>query len=112
EAHRELRVQLMREVEVGNWNDGVVEVGGVVQEIVGEAAFGGDRRDATGQVRTRKTSKPGGAEEDGRAVGAGTGRRDTGATHRAGIVLVDAKSLGCQGRGDERRGSGEKQQRK
>src|SRR6266487_3332549 len=115
DARREFRAELMRQVGVGNGDDGVVEGGAVGQQIIGEVARRGNRRDADAEVVSRQARQPRRTEEDRKSVGARTCRGDAGAGHCAGVVLVDAEPLpneGGKGGGDKRRGPGDQQQRK
>ena len=98
----------MGEIPGRNGDEGVIEVASAGQEIVGETALRADEGDAGGEVRAREAAEAGGVEKDGGAVGARAGRRHAGASHGAGVLLVDAEAL----RGGERWDSGEQQQRK
>src|SRR6267378_5743381 len=74
DARGEFWAELMRQVRVGNRDDGVVEVGAVGQQIIGEVARRGNRRDADTEVASPQAGEPRWTEEDRRAVSAGTCR--------------------------------------
>src|SRR5712664_1735939 len=108
----------MRDVDVGNGDQGVLEVAAGAEEVIGKATLGANQRNAPAEVGPRQPRESRRTEEDGGAVRTGPGGSDAGATHGARVVLVDAKPLPGEGGGeggDKRRGSGgsgEQQQRK
>ena len=92
----QLRIDLGTEVNVGNRDDGVLEVALLGKEVVGKAAVRADERDAGAQLGPGKPGQSRGVEVDRRAVRAGPGRGDACASHGTGTVLVHPKPLCCQ----------------
>src|SRR6266566_2152975 len=115
DTRRELRVDGVGEVEVGNGDQRILQIALGAEEVVGEASLGTDQRDARTEPGARQSGQSRWTEVDGGAVGAGVGGGDAGTPHGARVVFIDAKPLpsqtGGEG-GDKRSSTGEQQQRK
>ena len=115
---RHLRAEGMRDVNVWNGDEGVLEVAAGAQEVVGKASLCPNQGNPGADVGAGQPGQARGTKVDGGAVGAGPRGGDPGAAHGARVVLVDAKTLpseaGGEREGGDKRGSstGEQQRRK
>ena len=83
----------MRRVNVWNGDERILEVAAGAEEVVGVATLRAYEGDAGADLRPRHPGQARRTKVDRRAVGAGAGGGDAGATHGTGVLLVDAKPL-------------------